>query len=192
MERPLQDVLFEAHLLIPLIAEKQHFPHHSLQERSMCLNQCVQVSSPLVREVHQGRPRALDDLQLVESLELSQEMHHLRLHNSTMVPIIVETCSSALGSSRTSMHFPAQDKMQQLTRYPLKQLRAANHPHPPRSQNDLHPLYLEQMVEQTIVLNHRSTIQYGIKRSLHLVLQREAVPAQLPMRKVQYPRIESA
>jgi hypothetical protein len=54
------------------------------------VNQRVQIPAPLAAEFHQCRPRALDDLELVERLQLAQKVHHFRMHNARVVPVIVE------------------------------------------------------------------------------------------------------
>lgn len=60
----------------------------------MSRDQSVQITFPLVCKVDQGLPRALDDLELTESLELSQEMDHLSLQLPGVMPWPAQNCTA--------------------------------------------------------------------------------------------------
>ena len=57
----------------------------------MSLYQCIKITLALRHEIHHVRPRTFNDFELAICLNLSQEMNHLRLDYSTMVPVISHT-----------------------------------------------------------------------------------------------------
>lgn len=48
----------------------------------------------------EGVPRALDDLELIERLELADEVDHLGMDDAGVVPLLADVCSDAPSVSR--------------------------------------------------------------------------------------------
>jgi hypothetical protein len=59
------------HLFVPPRAEEKHLPHYPIEIGPMGSYQAIQIAFSLIGKVHQPGPRALDDVQLAESLELA-------------------------------------------------------------------------------------------------------------------------
>lgn len=68
-------------------AHEQDPRHQSPEILSMSLHQPVQSILVLGDQLFECRPRALDDLELVERLELSNEVGHLGVDQPTVMPV---------------------------------------------------------------------------------------------------------
>ena len=72
-----------------------------------------------------------------------------------------------------------------------ERLRAAGDAHPRRVERALDALDFPQVVEELEVLHHRGRVEHRVDGRVDLVLEREHVPPDLPVRVLEHARVEA-